>query len=59
MSEQNEILPFEPSQIKQSVDRFSGELTQVLRLPRSPDQKRLGRCFGASKGDRQPPRRHG
>jgi hypothetical protein len=30
MSEQNEILPFEPSQIKQSVDRFSGELTQYL-----------------------------
>ena len=30
MSEQNEILPFEPTQIKQSVDRFSGELTQYL-----------------------------
>jgi hypothetical protein len=30
MSEKTEIVPFEPNQIRQSVDRFSGELVQYL-----------------------------
>lgn len=30
MSEKKEIVPFEPGQIRQSVDRFSGDLTQYL-----------------------------
>jgi hypothetical protein len=30
MSEKNEMVPFEPTEIRQSVDRFSGELLQYL-----------------------------